>query len=212
MANFLVLLGWSPGTDEEILSLEELTQRFSLDGINKKSAIFDTTKLEWMNSQYIVRLAPDELERRLTDALFAAPPGSETSSEWRAKLLDVLKVRARTLQGIVEQAQAYFRDEIEYDQGAIQKHFKNAAETTERLAKVRQRLAESEWNEHALEQAIRAVAEEYGVGAGKIIHPLRVAVTGTAASPGMFDVLVLLGRQRSLKRLDAALDMLRSRE
>jgi glutamyl-tRNA synthetase len=94
----------------------------------------------------------------------------------------------------------------------MQKHWKNTAETVERLQKVRARLAAAEWNENALEQAIRAVAEENGVGAGKVIHPLRVAVTGTGASPGMFDVLVLLGRERSLKRIDAALDMLRSRE
>jgi glutamyl-tRNA synthetase len=212
MANFLALLGWSPGTDEEILSMEELTERFSLEGINKKSAIFDTTKLEWMNSQYIMRLSFDQLDARLGDTLFKDPPASETTREWRQKLFDVLKPRARTLQGMVDQARAYFRDDVDYDQAALQKHWKNAAETAERLAKVRQRLAASEWNEHALEHAIRSVAEEYGVGAGKIIHPLRVAITGTAASPGMFDVLVLLGRERALKRLDAALDMLRSRE
>ena len=212
MANFLALLGWSPGTDEEILSLDELTERFSLEGINKKSAIFDTTKLEWMNSQYIVRLPPEELERRVWDALFAHPPGSETTPEWRRKLLDVLKIRARTLDGIVDLARAYLRNEVEYDQDSINKHWKNSAETAERLTKVRQRLAESDWNEQALEQAIRSVAEEVGVGAGKIIHPLRVAVTGSGASPGMFDVLVLLGRERALKRLDAALDMLDKRE
>jgi len=212
MANFLALLGWSPGTDEEILSLDELTERFSLEGINKKSAIFDTTKLEWMNSQYIVRLPPDELEQRLFDALFAQPPGSETAPEWRRKLLDVLKIRARTLDGIVELARAYLKDDVDYDEDSIKKHWKNSAETAERLTKVRQRLADSEWNEQALEQSIRSVAEEYGVGAGKIIHPLRVAVTGSGASPGMFDVLVLLGRERALKRIDGALDMLRARE
>lgn len=212
MTNFLALLGWSSGTDQEIFSLAELVDRFSLEGINKKSAVFDTTKLEWMNSQYIVQLPPEELERRVAADLFAEPPGSETSPEWRRKLLDVLKIRARTLTGIVDLARAYLRDDVEYDQASIQKHWKHTAETADRLTKVRARLAAAEWNEDALEQAIRAVAEESGVGAGKVIHPLRVAVTGTGASPGMFDVLVLLGRERSLKRIDAALDMLRSRE
>jgi glutamyl-tRNA synthetase len=212
MVNFLALLGWSSGTDQELFSPSELVERFSLEGINKKSAVFDTTKLEWMNSQYIIQLPPEELERRVTAALFAEPPGSETSPGWRRKLLDVLKIRARTLTGIVELARAYLRDEVEYDPASMQKHWKNTAETVERLQKVRARLAAAEWNENALEQAVRAVAAENGVGAGKVIHPLRVAVTGTGASPGMFDVLVLLGRERSLKRIDAALDMLRSRE
>ena len=212
MVNFLALLGWSSGTDQEIFSLAELVARFSLEGINKKSAVFDTTKLEWMNSQYIIQLPPEELERRVADELFVEPPGSETSPEWRRKLLDVLKIRARTLTGIVQLARAYLRDEVEYDQASVQKHWKNTAETMERLQKVRARLTAADWNEEALEQAIRSVAEASGVGAGKIIHPLRVAVTGTGASPGMFDVLVLLGRERSLKRIDAALDMLRSRE
>jgi glutamyl-tRNA synthetase len=212
MVNFLALLGWSSGTDQELFSLEELVERFSLEGINKKSAVFDTTKLEWMNSQYIVQLPPEELERRVADELFAEPPGSETTPEWRRKLLAVLKIRARTLTGIVELARAYLRDEVEYDPSSVQKHWKNGAETAERLQKVRARLAAADWKEDTLEQAIRSVAEESGVGAGKVIHPLRVAVTGTGASPGMFDVLVLLGRERSLKRIDAALDMLRGRE
>lgn len=212
--NFLALLGWNPGEgeDQEIFTLDELTRRFSLDGINKKSAVFDTAKLEWMNAQYIVRMSLDELEQRLTPFLFADGPGRETSREWRHKLLEVLRIRAKTLDGIAEMARSYFRDSIEYDEDAIKKQWKNVDETTERLTKIRERLAQTEWNETALEEAIRAVAEQHGVGAGKVIQPLRVAVTGTSASPGMFDVLVLLGRDRSLQRIDTALDMLRQRK
>lgn len=212
--NFLALLGWNPGEGEEqeIFSLEELTQRFSLDGINKKSAVFDTAKLEWMNAQYIVRMSLDELEARLAPALFAEGAGAATTREWRHKLLEVLRIRAKTLDGIAEMARAYLRDEIEYDEDAVKKQWKNREETTERLAKMREVLAAAEWNEQVLEEKIRSMAEQYGVGAGKIIQPLRVAVTGSSASPGMFDVLVLLGRQRSLKRIDRALDMLRGAE
>ena len=132
--------------------------------------------------------------------------------DWRHKLLEVLRVRAKTVEGIIEMAQGYLRDDVEYDQDAIVKQWKNPSEVSERLERVRERLTNVDWNEKALEDAIRSVAEEAGVGAGKVIQPLRVAVTGTAASPGMFDVLVLLGRERALQRIVTALDMLRQRE
>ncbi len=211
MDNFLALLGWSSGTDQEIFTLDELAAVFSLEAINKKSAVFDTTKLEWMNSQYLQRMTAPEIEARLHDQLFAQPPGSNTKAEWRHKLLDLLKIRARTLEGIAEMARPYMQDDVEYDKRSVEKHWKHPAETTDRLLRIRAAISAVDWNEKALEQAIRSVAAALGVGAGKVIHPLRVAITGTDASPGMFDVLVLLGRERSLRRLDAALDTLRTR-
>ncbi|MGQ0561957.1 MAG: glutamate--tRNA ligase [Gemmatimonadota bacterium] len=210
--NFLALLGWNPGDEQELFTLDELVQRFSCEAINKKSAVFDATKLEWMNQQHIVRMPLDELEQRVASELFALPPGSETDQAWRHKLLEVLRIRARTLEGIIDLARPYLRDYIDYDVAAVEKVWKNTAETAERLTKVRERLDSAEWNENSLEDAVRLIADEAGVGAGKVIQPLRVAVTGTTASPGMFDVLVLLGRERALKRIDAALDMLRARE
>lgn len=212
MDNFLALLGWASGTDEEIFSLNELAERFSLEAINKKSAVFDTTKLEWMNSQYLARMSAEEIEARVHDQLFAEPPGRDTPFEWRHKLLDLLKIRARTLQGIVEQARPYLEENVALDAESVDKHWKNPRETFERLSQIRDRLSATEWNEKALEEAIRSLAEALGVGAGKIIHPLRVAVTGTGASPGIFEVLVLLGRERALQRIVAALDMLRERQ
>jgi glutamyl-tRNA synthetase len=211
MDNFLALLGWNPGTEQEIFTLDELAQAFSLEGINKKSSVFDTAKLEWMNSQYLQRMSLDELEARLGD-LFTSEPARQTSKEWRHKLLDVLRVRAKTLQGISEMAAPYFMDDVEYDKRVTDKHWKNRSEVTERLTKVRETLAAAAWNESSLEEAMRGLAEKLGVGAGKIIQPLRVAVTGTDASPGMWDVLILLGRERSLRRIDRALDTLREGE
>ena len=212
MDNFLALLGWNPGTEQELFTLEELTQVFSLDGINKKSAVFDTTKLEWMNSQYLARMAAEEIEKKIAPLVFDTPPGSETSREWRHKLIDLLKIRARTLEGIADLARPYLQDDVEFDQASVDKQWKDPVDAAQKIQKVRDRIANAEWNEKALEEAIRSVAEELGVGAGKVIHPLRVAVTGTGASPGMFEVLVVLGRERSLRRIDVALDMLRKRQ
>lgn len=210
--NFLALLGWNPGTEQELFTLEELARQFSLENINKKSAVFDTAKLEWMNQQYIVNMSFEELQSRLAPLIFDEGPGRTTDETWRRRLLDVLKIRARTLEGIADMARAYFDDAVSYDEDAVRKVWKNSAETRQRLERVRDRLSQVEWREPALEDSIRATAEEYGVGAGKIIQPLRVAVTGSSASPGIFDVLMLLGRERTLTRLNSALDMLGSRQ
>ena len=206
--NFLVLLGWNPGTDQEIFSLEEMIQVFSLENINKKSSVFDTAKLEWMNSQYIQRMLASEIEERIADDLNAIPGWSATAPEWRHKLIDLLKVRTKSLHGIADLARPYLQEKIDFDQSSVDKHWKDPADAAEKILKVRDRIGNAEWNEKALEDAIRSVAEELGVGAGKVIHPLRVAVTGTAASPPMFDVLVVLGRDRVLRRIAVALDML----
>ncbi|HUP87954.1 MAG TPA: glutamate--tRNA ligase [Longimicrobiales bacterium] len=212
MNNFLLLLGWNPGTEQEIFTLDEMVQAFALEAINKKSAVFDTTKLEWMNSQYLQRMSADEIEARIADDLKAIPGWEQTPKEWRHKLIDLLKVRSRTLQGVADLAKPYLRDDVEFDQVSVDKVWKDRADAASKIEKVRDRINDVEWNEKALEEAIRSVAEEVGVGAGKVIHPLRVAVTGTAASPGMFEVLVLLGRERVLERIKVALDMLRERQ
>jgi glutamyl-tRNA synthetase len=122
-------------------------------------------------------------------------------------LLDLLKVRARTIDDIVRQAAPYFRDEISYDTEAEAKQWKDRPATAELLAGVRDALAAlPDWEPAAMEEALRALAEQLGFGekAGRIFQPLRVALTGLSVSPGIFDVLVMLGHDRSLARIEAA--------
>ena len=204
MVNFLALLGWSPGNDDEILSREEMIRRFALEDINKKSAVFDTAKLEWMNGQYLAQMGADQLEALVREQLPADAPNAE--SVWLRELIELLKIRARTITGIAEQVVPYLSDPVVYDSDAVQKQWKNAAEAAERIEKVRTTLPdESDWNHDALEKSLRQLAEREGVGAGKLIHPLRVAITGNSASPGIFDVMKLLGRARTIRRIDDAL-------
>src|SRR5215212_10875875 len=130
MRNFLALLGWSPGGDREVMTLPEMVDLFSPDGLQKKAAIFDPKKLEWMNGQHLSLLPLEELEPRVTPAILAA--GLATADElaarhdWYLRLLDLLRVRARTVDDIVRQARPYFRDEIEYDREAVEKQWKDA--------------------------------------------------------------------------------------
>jgi glutamyl-tRNA synthetase len=208
MLNFLALLGWAPGHDIEVMTVPQMIELFSADGLSKKAAIFDTKKLEWMNGQHLAMMSTAELAPRVIDAIveagYASRDDLESRPEWFASLLDQLKIRSRTIDEIVKQSAPYFGDSVTYDPDAAAKAWKDATAARELLEAARGALAEvSAWEPTALEQALRGVAESRGVGAGKLFSPLRVALTGLTASPGIFDVLVLLGRERSLKRIDA---------
>jgi glutamyl-tRNA synthetase len=213
LVNFLALLGWNPGDEREVMDVAELTALFSLDGINRKSAIFDPQKLEWMNAQHINRLPADTLEPLVLEALggrslldFAEPP----PRPWLLALIELLKPRVRRITDFAEQAEPYLRRRVDYDAGAVAKHWKDPA-TMSRLQALRERLAAvGEWQPAPLEEALRGLAASLDIGAGKLIHPLRVALTGAAASPGIFEVMEILGRARVLERIDAALDRLAS--
>jgi glutamyl-tRNA synthetase len=204
MVNFLALLGWAPGHDEEVLSRAEMVERFSLEGINKKSAVFDTAKLEWMNGQYLARMSAEELEPLVREQL--PPDANDVPSAWLRELIDLLKIRSRTVTGIAEQVLPYLKDPVVYEDDAVHKQWKQAADAAERIRKVREHLPDTtQWTHDELEKSLRQLAEREGIGAGKLIHPLRVAIVGNSASPGIFDVMKLLGRDRTLRRIDDAL-------
>lgn len=215
MANFLALLGWSPGTDEEVMTREQLVERFSIDRVLKKSAVFDPTKLLWLNGQHLSRTPPEELVERVLVEMgeleTIARRESEANPEWFLGVLNLLKSRARRTVDLADQARMYLVDTIDYDQDAITKHWKKDPQAvTVRMEALRERFSDVAWREEPLESELRALAEELNVGAGKLIHPLRVAVTGQAVSPGIFEVLGFMGRERTLTRLDRALNRLRT--
>jgi glutamyl-tRNA synthetase len=209
MVNFLALLGWSPGDDREVFELSELIEAFSMERVGKKSSVFDVTKLEWLNGQHLARRLTADLIPLVLDALERADPALASAArsrapEWLSRLVDLLKVRARTLDDLADQARPFLAPVGEYDERAARKQFKRPGEVRERLSALVGVLAETDWSEPALEQALRSLAEARGEGAGKFIHPLRLALTGRGASPGIFEVLVLLGRDGALGRIEAA--------
>ncbi len=214
MANFLALLGWSPGDDLEVMMPEELLQHFTLERLHKKAAIFDAQKLEWMNGQHLSRRPLDEVLPRVTDAIVrhgvATKEQLDSDPAWTRHLVDQLRVRARTIEEVVKQARPYLLDEIEYDADAVAKALlKDRALSADILSATRDALVNAPaWTAEALEPALRTLAEARGLAAGKIFTPLRVAVTGLSVSPGIFDVLTLIGRDRCLERLARTLDML----
>jgi glutamyl-tRNA synthetase len=213
MANFLALLGWSPGGDREIMTMAEMVELFSPTGLQRKAAIFDPQKLEWMNGQHLSLVPLTDLLPRVTKAIVDA--GLATSEAlaarpaWYAALIDLLRVRARTINDIVRQAEPYLRAAITYDPEAVAKQWKDRPATTELLRVTHDALAAApDWTVETLEHVLRSLANARGTSAGKIFQPLRVALTGLTVSPGIFDVLVLLGRDSSLSRICTAIQYL----
>jgi len=214
MLNFLALLGWSPGGDREVMTLDEMISLFSPDGLQKKAAIFDPKKLEWMNGQHLSRVPLEDLEPRVTPAMISAglvtPEIIATRRDWYFQLLDLLRVRARTIDDIVRQAGPYFLDHIEYDAEAAAKNWKDKTVSADILDASHTALSgASAWTPEVLETTLRSLAESKGLAAGKVFQPLRVALTGLGVSPGIFEVLVMQGRDLSLKRITDAVAWLR---
>ncbi|TVP45971.1 MAG: glutamate--tRNA ligase [Gemmatimonadales bacterium] len=211
MVNFLSLLGWNPGTEEEVFPAEELCERFSLDRVQKKSAVFDLAKLEWLNGRHLAAAPVDRVAAEVRALMGELPPAEGTrvsagDGAWFLGLVELLKVRARTVTEIAEVARIYTGDEPPVDADAAAKHlFRDPGAARGHLEALEAALAALDpWELGPLEVTVRSVAEARGVGAGKLIHPLRVALTGQASSPGIFEVMALLGRERSLARIAGA--------
>jgi glutamyl-tRNA synthetase len=210
LVNFLALIGWSPGDDQEFMSVEDLVTRFTVERVLKKSGIFNLKKLDWLSGQYFNASDAEVLEPLLTEQLVASGlvtrEDLESRREWYLRLIDLLKTRARRIPDLGDLARPFLTEELVFDVTAMEKHwFKAPVEVLERLTALRSRLEDVPWDLEPLETMIRKYAEEQSVGAGKVIHPLRVAITGREASPGIFEVLALLGRRRVLQRLDDAI-------
>jgi glutamyl-tRNA synthetase len=204
MFNFLALLGWSPGDDREILTRDELVAAFSLEGISGGNAVFNTEKLDWFNQQHLMRLAPEELARRLKPWLEQAGMWNDDflgdRHAWFFAVLELLKPRAKRLDEFAALGRFFFSDAVDYDAAAIEKHLR-APGMDGHLEVLDAALAKLDtFDPVAIEAVVRATAEARGVKAATLIHAVRVVVTGKTVSPGLFDVLALLGRFRVHER------------
>jgi glutamyl-tRNA synthetase len=210
MMNFLALLGWSPGSgDRELFTRDELVAIFSLEGINGGNAVFNSEKLDWFNQQHIARLAPDELASRLRPSFEAAGIWSDDllteRHAWFFAVLELLKPRTQRLGDVAAAGRFFFTDDVEYDEAAVAAHLRVAG-SAERLAALDAALARLEtFDPASIEAALRSVADVAGVKAASLIHAARVAITGKKVSPGLFDVMALVGRARVRERLRAAM-------
>ncbi len=202
MFNFLALLGWSPGDDREILSRDELVDTFDIVRVLKKSSVFDEEKLDWMNGQHIRLLDDEDLFRRI---LRHRPDDlADIPEDDIRRIVPLMKERMERLPDFFANGRYFYTDPEEYDENGVAKRWK--AGTGALLRGLLPRLEECDFSAATLEEVIRGAAEDAGVGAGKLIHPIRLALTGTTASPSLFDMMEVLGRDVCLRRLRAALE------
>jgi glutamyl-tRNA synthetase len=213
MTNFLALLGWSPGaTDQELFARAGLIESFDLGGISGGNAVFNREKLDWFNQQHILRLAPDEVARRVQPALAAAGLWDAAlvgeRHAWFFAVIELLKPRLKKLDDIVEVGRFFFVDLPEYDPAAVDKHLRPEGIAARLRALDAAFGALPAFDPASTEAALRTVADATDVKAATLIHAVRVAVTGRTASPGLFEVLALLGRERTRARFAAALHLI----
>ena len=210
MINYLVRLGWSFG-DQEVFSLQEMVEKFSFDNVQKSSAVFNPEKLLWLNAQYIKQGEPKRIGERLRPFLERAGVGTEAgekSSEWMERLVLAFRERAQTLEDMAKAAIPYLQSEIQMDEAAAKKFLTPAiAPLLERLAD--RFAAVPDFNKEALEVVFKDLIAEAGIKMGELAQPVRVALTGRTASPGLFEVIDLLGRERTLERLRHAVSRAR---
>ncbi len=203
MRNFLALLGWSPGGDREILSMDELKSLFSLEGILKKPSVFDTTKLEWMNGQYLSAKTADELYPLVQPPL--AELGVDGRKDVVLKAITAVKTRSRTTLDIARQVAVRLDAKfVTFDDKAKKEIAKDPAGYRAGLEASIAALQRVDWTPQVLEQTLRTVADQKGVAAGKIFQPIRIALTGGTVSEPVNELLDVVGKDAALKRLESA--------
>jgi len=207
MVNYISLLGWAPQGNREILSLDEIIKEFSLEKVGKTGAIFDIDKLTWMNGEYIKRKDANQLAELMIPRLKERGYLKDAfDRQWFLSIIKLLQARAKTLEEFIDQSEFFFVEKIKYDKGAI--------ETVLAKGGVRERLNAliegfsvlANFDLQNIESCVRNLAADLGIKAADLIHPIRVAVTGRTVGPSLFETVALLGKEKTIERLKAALD------
>lgn len=202
LVNFLLLLGWSPGENREIISVDEAVKLFNIKDINKTAAILDMDKLNWINNQYLKNKDPAVLAEQLVPLL--AEKGFINKDNFDRKylvsLVQLFQSRLTVLQDFVERADFFFTEDVAMDEAAREKYLSADRSREFRLFAERLKVLEP-FTVEAIENSFRQLVEELAVQARELVHPVRVALTGKTVGPGLFEVIYHLGRDRSVSRL-----------
>jgi glutamyl/glutaminyl-tRNA synthetase len=207
LVNFLVLLGWNPGDEREIMNLDELVREFDLERVNSSNAVFDFKKLQWMNSKYLSMIPIQRVIEMLLPHLEHPEWQNDPSFE---KRVDLMRTRAQTILEIEDLLMPFYVNDFAYDEAALAKMKKDAS-----LAALLEELVASlngiePWNHESLEAHFRSFSEAHGIKSAVIIHPVRLAVSGKTGGPGLFEILELMGKQNTLDRMMRFISALKS--
>lgn len=206
IVNYIALLGWNAGDDREVFTLKELTELFDLERVSKSPAIFDIAKLKHLNQQHLNRKALPQLAAELREE--TAGDITTDNSAYFERVVELLQPRLHFRRDFLEMSGYFFHEPTSYDAEVVAKRWKEDSpklilEFIDEIIKL------DRLDKETLETALHRVVERNGVGNGRLIHPVRLAVTGTGAGPGLFDVLELLGKERIIQRLRRAIDVIK---
>jgi glutamyl-tRNA synthetase len=203
LVNYLARLGWSHG-DQEIFTRAELIEKFQIEDVGKSAGVYNAEKAEWLNFQYLKAMPQADLAEAVKPYIAAKGYSVPPDSQWLARMAATLRERAKTLVELVDLAHFYLSPSVTIDANAARKFLK--PEIREPLQALRAQLADvSIWTADALHSHFEAVTSQFGLSLGQIAQPVRVAITGGTSSPGIFDVLDVLGKARTIERLDGAI-------
>lgn len=210
LVNFVALLGWNAGDDKEFYYVDELIGKFSLERVNKSGAVFDLQKLNWLNAEHLRKLEDNQilplLRNEIQNSVYA---DLKLTDEFLLNVISAMKERVSFVKDFITTCQYFYTSPVEYEQKSVEKNWK--PETPGQMKKLAD--AFSSLNNPAkedFEHALAKVAEELNVGKGKLIHPLRLAVSGQSTGPGMFDLLAILGKENVIRRIQKAISVLGS--
>lgn len=204
LVNFVAFLGWNPGDEREIFSMADLVKEFSLERVGKAGAVFNIEKLNWMNQQHI-KLQPADTLLPLVRPLLSAKGWNGFSDNYLLSVIDLMKERVVVVNDFVDTCPYFYQDPVTYDETAKAKNWK--AESSEYIRQLSENLQSlSSFEAATIEQSLRSVAEKLNIGAGKLIHPMRLAISGVAAGPSLFHMAEVLGKETVIRRLQTAVE------
>ena len=206
LLNYLALLGWSPGEDKEIFKFEELIDEFSIDKVVKKGAVFDEKKLNWVCGQHLSNKKSNELLLNMRELY--EDWNEKENEDYILDVIDIVKTRVKSLTELEHFSNYFFNDPINFDEKVVRKRWRDS-EVNDLMNRYWEKLHELlSWDSESIEEHLRNFADSEEISAGKLIHPIRIAISGQGVGPSLFDVMALLGRERILRRINYAIDNL----
>ena len=208
LINFVALLGWNAGDDKEFYYLDELIESFSLERVNKAGAVFDLQKLNWLNAEHLRKKSSAELLSDLKIEIQKSKYSHKSfSDDYLLFVIEAMRERVSFVKEFIDNCTYFYEAPTDYEQKAVEKNWK--PETPEQLKKLNSEFSNlSNPAKEDFEHALAQVSEELNIGKGKLIHPLRLAVSGQSTGPGMFDLLFILGKDEVVKRIKTAISKL----
>lgn len=207
--NFVAFLGWNPGDEREIFSLDELVKEFSLERVGKSGAVFNIEKLNWLNAQHLRKKSDAEVLAMVREYLAQSPLSNKHIDDaYLLQIISAMRERASFVKDFVEKSPYFFEPPVEYDSAIVKKRWKQ--ETPEQMRKLIEEFALLEQpKKEDYEAALHRVADALGVGNGELIHGLRLAVSGMGIGPGLYDIVFILGKEETIRRISAAIERLK---